>query len=176
MFDSIWTEITGFFTPERFQTLVVVVVNNRAVTLYELKQIYRARSTELYQKFSGEELQQKLAVLKEDVIKEKTEEQLLLEKAELEGITISDEQMDNYLKGLMEENNIENMEQFENVLQQSIGMTVDEFRESQRTQNIARSVIQQQVISKISAISVPLYLISSVSRLKRFPLHSSHVT
>ena len=26
MFDSIWMEITGFFTPERFQTLVVVVV------------------------------------------------------------------------------------------------------------------------------------------------------
>ena len=26
MFDSIWTEISGFFTPERFQTLVVVVV------------------------------------------------------------------------------------------------------------------------------------------------------
>jgi small-conductance mechanosensitive channel len=26
MFDSIWTEITGFFTPERLQTLVVVVV------------------------------------------------------------------------------------------------------------------------------------------------------
>ena len=130
---------------------IAIVVNNRAVTLYELKQIYRARSTELYQKFSGEELQQKLAVLKEDVIREKTEEQLLLEKAQLEGITISDEQMDNYLKGLMEENNIENMEQFENVLQQSIGMTVNEFRESQRTQNIARSVIQQQVISRISA-------------------------
>jgi len=26
MFDSVWTEITSFFTPERFQTLVVVVV------------------------------------------------------------------------------------------------------------------------------------------------------
>ena len=26
MFDTIWTEITGFFTPERFRTLVVVIV------------------------------------------------------------------------------------------------------------------------------------------------------
>jgi small-conductance mechanosensitive channel len=26
MFDSIWTDVTGFFTPERFRTLVVVIV------------------------------------------------------------------------------------------------------------------------------------------------------
>ncbi len=136
---------------------IAIVVNNRAVTLQELKKIYAARASELYQQFSGDELQEKLTNLRQTVIDEKKEEMLLLEKAQLEGITVSDEQIDSFIKQLMEENNIDNITQFENVLLQSTGMTLDEFKDSQRKQSIARTTIQQLVMSKISVDEAQLH-------------------
>lgn len=143
--------IPTIFVQAEVQEKIAIVVNNRAVTLYELKKVYQARSTELFQQFSGDELQRKLAELKETVIKEKTDDLLLLEKADLEGITITDEQMDRFMQDLMTENNIDNKEQFENLLIQSVGMTLPEFRESQRAQHVARTVIRQHVIARITA-------------------------
>lgn len=129
---------------------IAIVVNNRAVTLQELKKIYAARAAELYQQFSGDELQEKLINLRQIVIDEKKEEMLLLEKAQLEGITVSDEQIDDFIRQLMEENNIDNIDQFENVLLQSTGMTLAEFKESQRKQSVARTTVQQLVMAKIA--------------------------
>ncbi len=136
---------------------IAIVVNNRAVTLHELKKIYTARASELYQQFSGDELQEKLKDLRQTVIDEKKEEMLLLEKAKLEGITVSDEQIDGFIKQLMKENNIDNISQFENALVQSTGMTLEEFKDSQRKQSIARTTIQQLVMSKISVDEAQLH-------------------
>ncbi len=143
--------IPTIFVHAEVQEKIAIVVNNRAVTLYELKKVYQARSTELFQQYSGDELQQKLAELKEAIIREKTDDLLLLEKADLEDITITDKQMDSFIESLMAENNIDNKEQFENLLVQSVGMTLEEFRENQRDQHKARTVIQQHVIARISA-------------------------
>ncbi|BBB31695.1 peptidyl-prolyl cis-trans isomerase SurA [Thermotomaculum hydrothermale] len=128
---------------------IAIIVNNRAVTYHELEKLYQIRSSELYRKYAGKELAEKLEALKKQVIKDKTDELLLLEKASQEGITISDEMMDNFIKGLMKQNNIENEEQFNNILMQQMGMTLKQFKETQKTQYIARTVIQQFVINKI---------------------------
>ncbi len=129
---------------------IAIVVNNRAVTLHEISKLYQARSSELYRQYAGEELNKKLEELKKRVIEDKLHELLLLEKASQEGITITDEMMDNFIKGLMKENNIETEEQFNNILMQQMGMTLKEFKEVQKTQYLARTVIQQFVINKIS--------------------------
>lgn len=128
---------------------IAIVVNNRAVTYYELEKLYQIRSSELYRKYAGKELSEKLTELKKQVIKDKLDELLLLEKASQEGITITDKMMDDFIKGLMKQNNIETEEQFNNVLMQQMGMTLDEFKRVQKTQYIARTVIQQFVINKI---------------------------
>ncbi len=128
---------------------IAIIVNNRAVTYHELEKLYQARSSELYRQYAGKELTEKLEQLKKQVIKDKLDELLLLEKASQEGITISDEMMDDFIKGLMKQNNIETEEQFNNILMQQMGMTLEEFKEAQKTQYIARTVIQQFVINKI---------------------------
>ncbi len=129
---------------------IAIIVNNRAVTFHELEKLYQVRSSELYRQFTGKELDEKLKELRQQVINDKLDELLLLEKASQEGITITDEMMDNFIKGLMKENNIENEEQFNNILMQQMGMTLKEFKEVQKTQYIARTVIQQFVINKIA--------------------------
>ncbi len=128
---------------------IAIVVNNRAATYYELEKLYQIRSSELYRKYTGRELSEKLAELKKQVIKDKLDELLLLEKASQEGITITDKMMDDFIKGLMKQNNIETEEQFNNILMQQMGMTLDEFKRVQKTQYIARTVIQQFVVNKI---------------------------
>ncbi len=128
---------------------IAIVVNNRAITYYELEKLYQIRSSELYRKYAGKELSEKLAELKKQVIKDKLDELLLLEKASQEGITITDKMMDDFIKGLMKQNNIETEEQFNNILMQQMGMTLDEFKRVQKTQYIARTVIQQFVVNKI---------------------------
>ncbi len=128
---------------------IAIIVNNRAVTFHELQKLYQVRSSELYRKFAGKELAQKLEELRKQVISDKLDELLLLEKASQEGITITDEMMESFIKGLMKENNIETEEQFNNILMQQMGITLKEFKEVQKTQYIARTVIQQFVINKI---------------------------
>ncbi len=128
---------------------IAIIVNNRAVTYHDLEKLYQVRSSDLYRKYTGKELGEKLKELKKGVIDDKLNELLLLEKASQEGITITDEMMDNFIKGLMKQNNIETEEQFNNVLMQQMGMTLKEFKEVQKTQYIARTVIQQFVINKI---------------------------
>ncbi|NOZ12704.1 MAG: hypothetical protein GXO69_03535 [Acidobacteria bacterium] len=128
---------------------IAIIVNNRATTLLELKKIYDARSSVLFQKYSGEELKKQIESLKKNVIKEKLEEMLLLEKADLEGIKITDEQINAFIHQLMKENNIKTEAQLENALMQSAGMTLAEFKKSQKTQNTAKTVINQLVVRKI---------------------------
>ncbi len=139
-----------FGTQAKIVDKIAIIVNNRAVTFHELEKLYQVRSSELYRQFTGKELDKKLKELRQQVINDKLDELLLLEKASQEGITITDEMMDNFIKGLMKENNIENEEQFNNILMQQMGMTLKEFKEVQKTQYIARTVIQQFVINKIA--------------------------
>lgn len=128
---------------------IAIIVNNRAATLLELKKIYDARSSVLFQKYTGDELKKQLAELKKNVIEEKLQELLLLEKADQEGITITDAQIDSFIQQLMKENNFKTKAQLENAIMQSTGMTLKEFRQNQKTQNTARTVINQLVVRKI---------------------------
>ncbi len=128
---------------------IAIIVNNRATTLLELKKLYNARASALFQKYTGDELKKQLLNLKKQVIKEKLEEMLLLEKADQEGISITDEQIDNFIQQLMKENNLKTKAQLENALMQSTGMTLKEFKENQKTQNTARTVINNLVVRKI---------------------------
>ncbi len=128
---------------------IAIIVNNRATTLLDLKKIYNARSSALFQKYTGDELQKQIATLKKQVIEEKFEELLLLEKAKQEGISITDEQIEGFIQQLLKENNFKTEAQLENALMQSTGMTLKEFKENQKTQNTARTVINQLVVRKI---------------------------
>ncbi len=128
---------------------IAIIVNNRAATLLDLKKIYDARSSALFQKYTGTELQKQIATLKKQVIEEKFEELLLLEKAKQEDISITDEQIEGFIQQLLKENNFKTEAQLENALMQSTGMTLKEFKENQKTQNTARTVINQLVVRKI---------------------------
>ncbi len=128
---------------------IAIIVNNRASTLLDLKKIYDARSSLLFQKYTGDELKKQIATLKKQVIEEKLEELLLLEKAEQEGISITDEQIDTFIQQLLKENNFKTEAQLENAITQSTGMTLKEFKENQKTQNTARTVINQLVVRNI---------------------------
>jgi len=128
---------------------IAIIVNNRAATLLDLKKIYDARSSALFQKYTGAELQKQIATLKKQVIEEKFEELLLLEKAKQEDISITDEQIEGFIQQLLKENNFKTEAQLENALMQSTGMTLKEFKENQKTQNTARTVINQLVVRKI---------------------------
>ena len=128
---------------------IAIIVNNRAATLLDLKKIYNARSSALFQKYTGAELQKQIATLKKQVIEEKFEELLLLEKAKQEDISITDKQIEGFIQQLLKENNFKTEAQLENALMQSTGMTLKEFKENQKTQNTARTVINQLVVRKI---------------------------
>jgi len=128
---------------------IAIIVNNRATTLLDLKKIYNARSSALFQKYTGDELKKQIKNLKKQVIEEKLEELLLLEKANQEGISITDEQINSFIQQLMKENNFKTEAQLENALMQSTGMTLAEFKKNQKTQNTARTVINQLVVRKI---------------------------
>ncbi len=114
---------------------IAIIVNNRATTLLDLKKIYDARVSVLFQTYTGDELKEQVANLKKQVIEEKLEELLLLEKAQQENISITDEQIEGFIQELMKENNFKAEAQLENALMQSAGMTLKEFKETQKTQN-----------------------------------------
>jgi peptidyl-prolyl cis-trans isomerase SurA len=128
---------------------IAIVVNNRSVTLHQLKKEYEAQLPTLYQKYSGNELEEKIKQLKEGVIKEWTNRLMLLEKADEEGIAITDKMIDNMIDNIMKQNKFKTKEEFENVLISQTGMNLEEFRKVQKTTRTAEAVISRMVISKI---------------------------
>lgn len=128
---------------------IAIIVNNRSVTLHQLKKEFSAQTPVLYKQFSGDELTEKINQLKEEVIKEWTHRLMLLEKADEEGIAITDKMIDNMIDNIMKENKFKNIEELENVLISQTGMNIKEFKKVQKTTRTAEAVISRMVISKI---------------------------
>ncbi len=143
--------IIGFMSISQAKVFdkIAIVVNNRSVTLHQLKKEYEAQLPPLYQKYSGSELEEKIQKLKEGVIKEWTNRLMLLEKADEEGIAITDKMIDSMIDNIMKQNKFKTREEFENVLISQTGMNIEEFKKVQKTTRTAEAVISRMVISKI---------------------------
>jgi len=140
--------ITSVVTGEMLDK-IAIIVNNRSVTLHQLKKEYEAQLPVLQKKYSGQDLTDKIQELKKGVIEEWSNRLMLLEKADEEGIAITDQMIDSMIANIMKENKFKNTEEFENVLISQTGMNIEEFKKVQKTTRTAEAVISRLVISKI---------------------------
>ena len=127
---------------------VALKVNDKIITERELLLTYKQRRKLLIDQYAGPDLNQQLENLWEDVVRLAKEQLLLYEKSVDLGLSISQDAMDSRMQSIKESNGLSD-EEFERILMEQTGMTLDEYIDSERRSESAQRVIQSQVVNAI---------------------------
>lgn len=127
---------------------VALKVNDKIITERELMLIYAQRRDAYIAQYSGPDLNTKLEEIWEDVVKQAKEQLLLYEKSVELGLSISQDAMESRLQGVKEANGLSD-DEFEEILKQQTGMTMDEYVDSERRNESAQRVVHSEVFNAI---------------------------
>ncbi len=119
---------------------ILARVNDRVVTISEFRQRLQQELAQRPQEMSRPELEQFAEAYLDDMI----DELVLLERAGEKRVTIADAQLDEAIKGLREENNLNDDEAFRQALA-SVGLTEEGLRERYRTTMTVQRTVQAEV-------------------------------
>ena len=131
-----------------FVDRVAIKVNDKIITEREVLHSYRQMRAELISQFSGSELDQKLKDAWTDTIASLEERLLLYEKATELGISVSEDDARARMVAIKESQGMSD-EEFEEVLLDQTGMTLEEYVDFRKREDSSQMVIQSQVLSKI---------------------------
>lgn len=149
----------GGTTPETATGLVLqrilVKVNGDIITQTELeeRQVGLLRQRGL-QPRDDLELRRALEEVTPEIISSAVDELLLMQRARELGYQFTDEQFQEILGDLMEENGFETEEEFQEVLAQSEGMTLDDLRRVMERQILINQVQQIEVLGPVTLTEV----------------------
>lgn len=132
-----------------FVDRVALKVNDKMVTEREMFRMYKQRRAEYLRRFTGAQLDTKLKEAWQETVDDMEETLLLYEKAMELGIDYSEDNVRSQLNAWRESNGL-NDEEFEKVIEEETGMTLDAYVSQQRREYSANAAIQSQVISKIN--------------------------
>ncbi len=141
---------------------IVAVVNNEAITDYQLN-----RRIEELSRNGGAQLA--MPELRQKALDSLIEESLVRQRAEELGMEVSDEEMEAAIRDIRQQNDL-TMEQLESALQAQ-GISMDEYREQLREQIIRYKVIGREVRdrSEITGEEIREYFRTHIDDYRRAP-------
>jgi parvulin-like peptidyl-prolyl isomerase len=131
-----------------FVDRVAIKVNDKIITEREVFHSYRQVRAELIAQYSGAELDRKLKEAWKDTVSSLEERLLLYEKASELGISVSEDDSRARLLSIKESQGLSD-EEFEAILLEQTGMTLEEYVDFRKREDSSQMVIQSQVLSKI---------------------------
>jgi parvulin-like peptidyl-prolyl isomerase len=129
---------------------IVAKINNEIITQGELERTHRQVEAELKrQGVSGERLQQALKEAEKDLLRDRIDHLLLVQRGKDLNINV-DGEVSKYLADLQLQFKISDPDKFQQFVREQTGMPYEDFRQQTRDGIVTRRVIQQEVGSKIS--------------------------
>jgi len=129
---------------------IVAKINNEIITQGELERTHRQVEAELKrQGVSGERLQQALKEAEKDLLRDRIDHLLLVQRGKDLNVNV-DGEVSKYLADLQLQFKISDPDQFQQFVREQTGMPYEDFRQQTRDGIVTRRVIQQEVGSKIS--------------------------
>ncbi len=134
--------------PENVINMVLVKVNGDPILLTDLRTVLEDRITLLQQQFPAEELDAQLPFLTTQLLAGMVDQKMMLQRADLVGITIDANMVDRQIQNLRDTNGFTTQAQLDEALAQ-MGLTMDELREqlrdNLRQQRLAFDEVQRQI-------------------------------
>lgn len=125
---------------------IVAKINDHVITKTEMEEREGLLIQELFQRFAGEELDEKLKEGRENILRDMIAETLLLERGE--AILDMDKVRKTYLDDFMERQGIKNREELERLLKQE-ELTMDKFLRSMIRVAVPQQILNFEVRNKI---------------------------
>lgn len=125
----------------------IAVVNSEVITLSEVNEAGKEIFQRVAEQTPPEQLTTALGQARQSVIESLIEQKILLQEARKNGIEVTDEDVDNALKRILERNNT-SLEQFRRELA-TIGMNEKQYRENLKKQILGSKVVGYEVRSKV---------------------------
>ncbi len=134
--------------PDNVINMVLVKVNGDPILLSDLRAIVEDRVALLRQQFPAEEIESQLPLLTTQLLAGMVDQKMMLQRADLVGITIDANMVDRQIQGLRDTNGFTTQAQLDDALAQ-MGLTMDELREqlrdNLRQQRLAFDEVQRQI-------------------------------
>lgn len=143
---------------------VICVVNNDAITLYELDEAEAHYLYESKQTSMTEEARQQL---RDRLLQTIIENRIQLQQAEREKITAEDSEVQEQLNDIMKKVNLPSSKEFEDVLKQQ-GLTLEGLKKRIRDQILVQRVTRRKVALRISVTEqeIDAYLLANRAKLE----------
>lgn len=134
--------------PDNIINMVLVKVNGDPILLTELRSVLEDRMTLLRQQLPAEEIEAQMPALTTQILAGMVDEKMMLQRADLVGITIDANMVDRQIQNLRETNGFSTDAQLNAALEQ-MGLTMDQLREqlrdNLRQQRLAYDEVQRQI-------------------------------
>jgi len=134
--------------PDNIINMVLVKVNGDPILLTELRSVLEDRMTLLRQQLPAEEIEAQMPALTTQILAGMVDQKMMLQRADLVGITIDANMVDRQIQNLRETNGFSTDAQLNAALEQ-MGLTMDQLREqlrdNLRQQRLAYDEVQRQI-------------------------------
>ena len=134
--------------PDNIINMVLVKINGDPILLTELRSVIEDRVTMLRQQFPAEEINAQMPLLTTQLLAGMVDQKMMLQRADLVGITIDANMVDRQIQNLRESNGFTTESELNDALAQ-MGLTMDELREqlrdNLRQQRLAFDEVQRQI-------------------------------
>jgi len=143
---------------------VICVVNNDAITLYELDE---AEAHYLYETKQQEMSEEARRQLRDKLLQGIIENRIQLQQAEREKITAEDSEVQDQINEIMKKVNVSTPQQFEEVLKQQ-GLSMDGLKKRVRDQILVQRLTRRKVALRISVTEeeIDRYLVANRAKLE----------
>jgi len=134
----------------RVMEQIAAKVNGEIVTTGELARFRKQLEGELRQQgLTGEKLQAEIALREKDVLRDRIDNLLLVQKAKELTINV-DAEVTKQLASIQRENKIADQEKFQDFVRQQTGIPFEDFRQQMRERFMTQRLLGQEVGSKVS--------------------------
>jgi peptidyl-prolyl cis-trans isomerase SurA len=134
----------------RVMEQIAAKVNGEIVTTGELARTRKQLNGELRQQgLSGEKLEAEIALREKDLLRDRIDNLLLVQKAKELNINV-DAEVTKQLAGIQRENKIADQDKFQDFIRQRSGLPFEDFRQQMRERFMTQRLLGQEVGSKVS--------------------------
>ncbi len=146
--DALLAATSAMRVPDNVINMVLVKVNGDPILLTELRSVVEDRIALLRQQFPEEEITAQMPILTTQILAGMVDQKMMLQRADLVGITVDANMVDRQIQNLRDTNGFETDAQLDIALKQ-MGLTMDELREqlrdNLRQQRLAFDEVQRQI-------------------------------
>ena len=128
---------------------ILVVVNNHIITRRMLQQAVEQQYAELYRRFSGKELDDRLKDAREKTLQKMIDDFVLLDVASEKELTLYAPSDADILERLKSQSGITSESELDRAVKSDLGLSLDEFIRRQRQDSILMELLYMEVYRKV---------------------------